>query len=31
VFVLFGGFDASGALLGDTWEWDGAWRCVAGC
>lgn len=20
-----------GALLGDPWEWDDAWRCVAGC
>jgi hypothetical protein len=31
VFVLFGGFDANGDLLGDTWEWDGTWHCVAGC
>lgn len=31
VFVLYGGFDAGGALLGDTWEWDGAWQCKAGC
>jgi hypothetical protein len=31
VFVLHGGFDASGAALADTWEWDGAWRCLAGC
>ena len=31
VYVLYGGFDADGGLLGDTWEWDGEWRCVAGC
>jgi hypothetical protein len=31
VFVLYGGFDASGAQLADTWEWDGAWSCVTGC
>jgi len=31
VFVLYGGFDPDGAALDDTWEWDGAWRCVAGC
>ncbi len=31
VMVLYGGFEASGASLADTWEWDGAWRCVAGC
>ena len=31
VFVLYGGFDSSGAALGDTWEWDGSWRCVDGC
>ncbi len=32
VIVLYGGFDADGAALADTWEWDGAsWRCVAGC
>ena len=30
-FVMHGGFDRTGALLGDTWEWDGAWRCVAEC
>jgi hypothetical protein len=30
-FLLHGGFDASGGLLADTWEWDGSWRCVAGC
>ena len=30
VFLLYGGFDATGGLLGDTWEWDGAWHCVAG-
>jgi hypothetical protein len=31
VFVLYGGFDAESAALSDTWEWDGAWRCVDGC
>jgi hypothetical protein len=31
VTVLYGGFDATAAPLADTWEWDGAWRCVAGC
>ena len=31
VIVLYGGFDADGNPLGDTWEWDRAWRCVAGC
>ena len=31
VFVLHGGFGADGAALGDTWEWDGSWSCVAGC
>jgi hypothetical protein len=32
VTVLYGGFDATGAALADTWEWDGsAWRCVDGC
>lgn len=31
VFVLHGGFDAEGGALGDTWVWDGAWTCVAGC
>jgi hypothetical protein len=30
-FVLYGGFDADGGLLGDTWEWDGGWSCLAGC
>lgn len=29
--VLYGGFDASGGLLRDTREWDGSWRCRAGC
>jgi hypothetical protein len=31
VVVLYGGFDPDGNGLSDTWEWDGAWRCVAGC
>ena len=31
VYVLYGGFDAEGDVLSDTWEWDGTWRCVAGC
>jgi hypothetical protein len=31
VFVLYGGFDAGGDLLGDTWELGDAWACVAGC
>ena len=31
VFVLYGGFDATGATLSDTWEWSGRWTCVAGC
>jgi hypothetical protein len=31
VFVLYGGFDADGAPLDDTWEWSDGWRCVAGC
>ncbi len=31
VYVLHGGFDAGGTELGDTWEWDGTWTCVAGC
>ena len=31
VFVLYGGFGPEGAPLADTWEWDGAWRCLAGC
>ena len=30
-FVLYGGFDAQGAALADTWEWDRVWRCIAGC
>jgi hypothetical protein len=31
-FVLYGGFDAAGDALRDTWEFSGdAWRCVAGC
>lgn len=31
VFVLYGGFGADGASLGDTWEWDGAWHCLDAC
>jgi hypothetical protein len=32
VWVLYGGFDATGAELGDTWEFDGsAWSCAEGC
>jgi hypothetical protein len=31
VFVLYGGFDATGAELADLWEWDGAWICRSGC
>jgi hypothetical protein len=31
VFVLHGGFDGDGTPLDDTWEWDGAWSCVAEC
>ena len=31
VFVLYGGFDASGAELADLWEFDGAWTCRMGC
>ena len=31
VFVLYGGFTPDGSPLSDTWEWDGAWTCVAGC
>jgi hypothetical protein len=31
VFVLYGGFDPTGAELADLWEWDGAWTCVEGC
>lgn len=30
--VLYGGFDANGSNLDDTWEWDGtAWECTAHC
>ena len=28
VVVLFGGYDSSGILLNDTWEYNGAWREV---
>jgi hypothetical protein len=32
VWVLYGGFDSTGAELGDTWEFDGAaWSCVDRC
>jgi hypothetical protein len=31
VVVLYGGFGPDGAALADTWEWDGAWRCITGC
>jgi len=31
VMVMYGGFDSSGTGLADTWEWDGAWRCVDVC
>jgi hypothetical protein len=32
VWVLYGGFDATGAELGDTWEFDGStWTCVDQC
>ena len=31
VFLLYGGFTPDGSPLSDTWEWDGAWRCVASC
>jgi hypothetical protein len=31
VFVLYGGFDATGAALRDTWEWSDGWSCVSGC
>ena len=33
LFVLYGGFDADGNPLSDTWEWNtsGEWRCVDGC
>ncbi len=30
-YVLYGGFEADGAALDDTWEWANGWRCVAGC
>jgi hypothetical protein len=29
-FMALGGL-CDGGLLADTWEWDGAWSCVAGC
>jgi hypothetical protein len=30
--LLYGGFDASGNELNDTWEWDGSqWNCVLKC
>jgi hypothetical protein len=30
--VLYGGFDETGDVLSDTWEWDGrAWSCAAAC
>jgi hypothetical protein len=30
--VLYGGFDETGGVLYDTWEWDGrAWSCAAAC
>jgi len=32
LFILYGGFDASGIELADTWQFDGtAWACVDGC
>jgi hypothetical protein len=32
VWVLYGGFDASGDELADTWQFDGStWQCVDGC
>jgi hypothetical protein len=31
VVVLYGGFNADGVALADTWEWDGSWRCVSSC
>ncbi len=32
VWVLYGGFDASGAELGDTWTFDGStWECLQEC
>ena len=32
LFILYGGFDASGNELADTWQCDGtAWACVDGC
>ena len=31
-FVLYGGFDSTGADLDDAWEFDGSdWTCLAGC
>ena len=30
--VLYGGFDATGAELDDTWLWDGSdWKCTLNC
>ena len=32
VWLLFGGFDADGTPLADTWEFDGtSWRCIDAC
>lgn len=32
VFLLYGGFDAAGDQLADTWEFDGqGWTCLEGC
>ncbi|MEA2676970.1 MAG: hypothetical protein QOJ81_1111 [Chloroflexota bacterium] len=32
IWVLYGGFDATGAELGDAWEFDGStWSCVDRC
>jgi hypothetical protein len=31
VMVLYGGFEADGSVLADTWEWDGTWRCIVSC
>ena len=31
VFLLYGGFTPDRSPLSDTWEWDGAWTCLAGC
>jgi Galactose oxidase, central domain len=31
VIVLHGGFGPDGGPMADTWEWDGTWRCIAGC